>query len=294
MPNLSLARKLAIMTLLTFLVSGCATEGGMSRWGQCALIGGGTGGILGAIESTSAAAGAAAAGAILGGLICALYPNSDSDNDGVTDKNDHCPGTPAGIAVDEHGCPLDRDNDGVPDHQDLCPGTRPGTEVNQQGCPDSDGDGVADNVDECPGTPEGAQVDDKGCPINSDGDKVPDGIDQCPNTPMGVPVDKVGCPLNVGDKLGEVHFAFDKSALRDNARQQLVALANQYKSQYRSLEPAERPMLKIVGYTDITGPEAYNEGLCLRRANSVKDFLIEQGIANSKLKTVSGGGYQGT
>src|SRR5690606_14032394 len=36
----------------------------------------------------------------------------DSDGDGVTDQFDKCPDTPAGVAVDSHGCPLDTDGDG--------------------------------------------------------------------------------------------------------------------------------------------------------------------------------------
>lgn len=32
-------------------------------------------------------------------------PPADSDGDGVTDDKDKCPGTPAGVAVDEDGCP---------------------------------------------------------------------------------------------------------------------------------------------------------------------------------------------
>lgn len=42
----------------------------------------------------------------------------DSDGDGVADQFDKCPGTPAGVAVDTHGCPLDTDGDGVPDYKD--------------------------------------------------------------------------------------------------------------------------------------------------------------------------------
>lgn len=42
----------------------------------------------------------------------------DSDGDGITDQFDKCPGTPMGIAVDSHGCPLDTDGDGVPDDRD--------------------------------------------------------------------------------------------------------------------------------------------------------------------------------
>lgn len=42
----------------------------------------------------------------------------DSDGDGIADQFDKCPGTPAGVAVDSHGCPLDTDGDGVPDDRD--------------------------------------------------------------------------------------------------------------------------------------------------------------------------------
>jgi OOP family OmpA-OmpF porin len=42
----------------------------------------------------------------------------DSDGDGVTDQFDKCPDTPAGVAVDVNGCPLDTDGDGVPDYRD--------------------------------------------------------------------------------------------------------------------------------------------------------------------------------
>jgi OmpA-OmpF porin, OOP family len=43
---------------------------------------------------------------------------ADEDGDGVTDQFDKCPNTPAGVAVDVHGCPLDTDGDGVPDYKD--------------------------------------------------------------------------------------------------------------------------------------------------------------------------------
>lgn len=43
---------------------------------------------------------------------------ADADGDGVVDKFDKCPGTPAGVLVDVHGCPLDTDGDGVPDYKD--------------------------------------------------------------------------------------------------------------------------------------------------------------------------------
>lgn len=58
----------------------------------------------------------------------------DSDGDGVPDHRDRCPDTPAGVEVDQYGCPLDSDGDGVPDHRDKCPDTRPGAVVDRDGC----------------------------------------------------------------------------------------------------------------------------------------------------------------
>ncbi|MDZ7760709.1 MAG: OmpA family protein [Desulfovermiculus sp.] len=59
----------------------------------------------------------------------------DSDGDGVFDEYDECPGTPAGVQVDDVGCPVDSDGDGVPDYLDECPGTEAGVEVDDVGCP---------------------------------------------------------------------------------------------------------------------------------------------------------------
>lgn len=58
----------------------------------------------------------------------------DSDGDGVSDPNDWCPGTPAGVQVDSTGCAVDSDGDGVIDSKDQCPNTPAGTEVNSKGC----------------------------------------------------------------------------------------------------------------------------------------------------------------
>ena len=137
-------------------------------------------------------------------LFAAHQGPKDSDHDGVPDKLDVCPGTPAGTAVDSRGCPLpkDSDHDGVPDDVDACPNTPAGVKVDAKGCPipiDSDHDGVPDSIDACPGTPIGQKVDAKGCPIpiDSDGDGVPDDVDACPGTPAGQKVDSRGCPLPI-------------------------------------------------------------------------------------------------
>ena len=57
----------------------------------------------------------------------------DSDGDGIKDMDDNCSGTPAGVQVDEKGCPLDDDKDGVPNYADLEANTPLGALVDAQG-----------------------------------------------------------------------------------------------------------------------------------------------------------------
>lgn len=99
------------LVVATSLLTGCATHSDGSAplnqrtWPICSLLGGLVGGGLGAIESSSWAAGAGALGAITGGLIC-YAQDGDEDGDGVFDRRDRCPDTPAGTQVDHMGCPL--------------------------------------------------------------------------------------------------------------------------------------------------------------------------------------------
>lgn len=60
----------------------------------------------------------------------------DSDNDGILDSKDQCPGTASGIKVDSSGCALnnDKDADGIVDSADKCPETASGAVVNKDGC----------------------------------------------------------------------------------------------------------------------------------------------------------------
>lgn len=115
----------------------------------------------------------------------------DSDNDGVSDKNDKCPNTPAGVAVDKTGCPFDKDIDGVADYKDECPTLAGSATMN--GCPDTDKDGIADSKDRCPDVAGPANL--KGCQ-DVDKDGVADIDDTCPNTTAGYKVNASGCPLD--------------------------------------------------------------------------------------------------
>ncbi len=237
-----------------------------------------------------------------GGVSLFLGGPSDSDGDGVRDSRDACPDTPQGVEVDARGCAIDSDEDGVADYRDDCPDTPRGARVDSDGCPtDSDGDGVYDGIDECPDTPQGAEVDARGCPTDSDDDGVYDGIDECPDTPRGAEVDEEGCPTD-GDNDGvydgidqcpdspmgaqtgedgciqrivlqEIHFDFDKSNIRSSSEPVLREVGDALSRLASTRIELE---IEIRGHTDAVGPEAYNQRLGMRRAQSVRDWLVSE------------------
>ena len=45
----------------------------------------------------------------------------------------------------------------------------------------------------------------------------------------------------------------------------------------------EKVIVEVAGHTDSIGTEEYNEGLSQRRAQSVLDYLVEQGINASRM-----------
>ncbi|WP_162054494.1 OmpA family protein [Pontibacter pamirensis] len=234
------------------------------------------------------------------GLGFNLGKAADADGDGVPDRRDQCPDTPAGVEVDRNGCPLDADADGVPDYQDQCP-TEPGTAATQgcpdrdgdgvadkddqcpdqpgtaamQGCPDTDGDGVADPNDQCPDTPAGVQVGPDGCPLDGDGDGVPDYQDACPNS--AGPGTANGCPELTPDELRlieeKVRFEFDQARVQDAYKQLLDSIVI-------VLQKYPDHVLLIKGHADYIGSEEYNQALSEARAQNVKDYLVQQGVQN--------------
>ncbi len=223
--------------------------------------------------------------AAMGAFVVDVFLYPDDDGDGVPNYLDKCPDTPEGVKVDNNGCPIDSDGDGVPDYLDKCPGTPKGTKVDANGCPlDSDGDGVPDTLDKCPGTPKGMAVDAQGCP-DTDGDGVPDNLDKCPGTPRGVPVDDTGCPLagieiagNEWFVRGKILFAVNKAALTTEAQELLIKVATY-------LNKNQQYVVEVQGNTDSTGPMAWNMELSQMRADSVRDFLVSNGVDSGRLTT---------
>ncbi len=187
----------------------------------------------------------------------------------------------------ERGLDIDSDGDGVMDSIDRCPDTPAGVVVGVFGCPkvvrkDSDGDGVFDETDRCPGTPAGVVVDKFGCPEvsqnDSDGDGVYDNKDECADTPVGAIVDDRGCWLVKG-----VQFDYKKWGVKPQFNSNLDNIENILK---------KNPGLKIriEGHTDDIGSIKYNMDLSGKRAQAIKDYLIDKGIDPLRI-TTTGLGY---
>lgn len=204
----------------------------------------------------------------------------DDDGDGVRNRDDACPGTPAGARVDGAGCPTDADGDGIFDGLDTCSGTPVGARVNRDGCPlDSDGDGVFDGLDRCPETVYGAVVDDAGCPIDSDGDGVFDGMDDCPETPRNLQVDAKGCPIAVTtteiELLDTGSITTSQIEFLSGSAELGAASTGILKEIGETLSNWPNLRIEIGGHTDSTGGAENNRRLSERRADSVLRYLVD-------------------
>ena len=175
----------------------------------------------------------------------------------------------------------DSDKDGVPNYKDKCPNTPIGAKVDKNGCAiDSDKDGIADINDKCPNTPKNIVVDSHGCAIDSDGDGVYDYYDKCPNTPAGMKVNFQGCPVLAEYRF---NFAFNSYKIDKKYYPQIKVLADYLKKHTTTT-------IEIQGYTDSIGSKEYNQKLSQKRANALKDILVNiYHISPDRIKTIGYG-----
>ena len=195
----------------------------------------------------------------------------DSDGDGIPDHLDDCPDVP-GIP-ELKGCPeTDTDGDGIPDKLDECPNVPGLPQFN--GCPDRDGDGVPDHKDDCPDVPGLVSL--HGCP-DRDGDGVPDHLDECPDE-YGSPENK-GCPKKVAiDFANQILFETGKAILNPKSYVLLDSLVSIMKNNPDSY-------VTVHGHTDNTGNANLNMTLSQKRADAIKNYLLNKGIADNKVVT---------
>jgi outer membrane protein OmpA-like peptidoglycan-associated protein len=80
----------------------------------------------------------------------------------------------------------------------------------------------------------------------------------------------------------DVYFDFKSTRLRADAAKLLQDKA-------ATLSRTETWAVLVTGYADIHGPAAYNKVLAQRRAETVKQFLVELGVPESSVKVVAFG-----
>ena len=100
--------------------------------------------------------------------------------------------------------------------------------------------------------------------------------------PPPPPTDVVIPPPPVEIVLASVYFEFDQHKLDADARGLLSANA-------RVMNDNETVMVLIEGHCDERGSEEYNLALGEKRANSVKDYLVDLGVDVSRIQTLSFG-----
>ena len=82
-----------------------------------------------------------------------------------------------------------------------------------------------------------------------------------------------------------VFFDWDRSNLSDQALATIRQAADAYKTKGNA-------RITATGHTDTTGPESYNMALSLRRANTVKDALVRNGVPATAIAVIGKGETQ--
>ena len=117
---------------------------------------------------------------------------------------------------------------------------------------------------------------------DEDNDGVCDPYDKCPGTPAGYRVDGDGCPITVTVRL-DVKFDFDKSVVKKRYLPEVQKVADFLKVHNGSVAVVE-------GHTDSIGTDDYNQRLSERRANAVRQVLIDKfGVPASRISAVGYG-----
>ena len=82
------------------------------------------------------------------------------------------------------------------------------------------------------------------------------------------------------------YFDFDRDTLRPEGREKLIDVVKRIEG-FKRVEH-----ITITGHTDPIGSDAYNQALSQRRAASVRDYLVEQGIDANRITAQGVGEYQ--
>lgn len=122
--------------------------------------------------------------------------------------------------------------------------------------------------------------------LDSDGDGVPDSRDKCPDTPRRYKVDADGCPMELTESVStdvKVIFDFDSAEVKEEYVNEIRDVAK-FMNQYLDTQ------VTIHGHTDSVGSDDYNKKLSQRRADAVRDVLVNRlEIEADRVKAVGHG-----
>lgn len=109
---------------------------------------------------------------------------------------------------------------------------------------------------------------------------------QAPPTPASDPartvMPVVAAPTEEGRHWGKVYFDLDKSIVKP----EFLPLINQVAAALKSNPKAH---LRLEGHTDRHGSREYNVALGQRRAEVVRQLMLQQGVSDSQMEPVSFG-----
>jgi OOP family OmpA-OmpF porin len=124
---------------------------------------------------------------------------------------------------------------------------------------------------------------------DADQDGVADARDRCPETPRNYAVDENGCPIPVEEVARVelvVNFDFDRSEVKAEYFDEIEEVA-EFMRQY------EDTVVELEGHTDSRGTDQYNQGLSERRANAVRQVMIDRfGISAGRITATGYGESQ--
>lgn len=225
---------------------------------------------------------------LLGGLLFDLFPVSEE-----------APVTTAAPEPAKVPSTVDTDGDGLTDADEI---NIYKTNPYQA---DSDGDGLTDGEEvlKYKTNPLKADTDEDGLsdgdevkkyktnPLDPDTDRgsVKDGVEVFRGTNPLDPSDDVPRKEELKIDVGKA-IILEGIVFKTGSAEITAASAATLEKAYNTLQQNPDILVEIDGHTDNVGKHAYNQKLSLARANSVKDYLVQRGIQESRIAT-KGYGY---
>jgi len=113
--------------------------------------------------------------------------------------------------------------------------------------------------------------------LDDDNDGIPNSQDKCPTTPKAAKVNSTGCWA-----FNDLKFNYNKDSIK-------AGYESLFDNAIKILKLNPTVIVEIQGHTDGSGAESYNKSLSTRRATTVKNLLVNNGISANRL-TVKGFG----